>query len=293
MKDNSTEKNEKDYISYQCHGDHLDCIFDNSQKELETEINTVFNKGSVYGQTETSFNLEDDGGNLGKVVLLEYSTKPRDPIVFRICVACLKNSNQIVSIYPFVKEGALISIKITKIIKWENELEAWIEGELPDGRLITFYDVDYPLNKNNYKVDATYRFIIGAFAYSASRPEPGFDLTGQDAINFNDKLGEMTEYDETGNALPVHFSTEKLCALLQDDSRAPDEAYYISTVGKISTSSSLNRKFYHYKIRLKAENNDEKNDIYIPCYLKKAKNIIVHAPQLHGVLWLTGFNVGN
>jgi len=291
MADNNSEKDENDYTSYQCHGDHLDCVLDSFKDELGKMINTAIQDSSLYGQTETSFNLGDDETKFGKVAVLEYSSGEKDPIIFRSCIACLKDSNQLVSLYPLVKEGVRLPVKITEIKEWTNGLEAWVTGEIPDDRMICFFDTDYSLNKDKYKVGDTYDFIIGALAYHAEEMKSkGFDLEGQKAIDFKAKIGEAPEYDEKGNVLPVHFSTEKLCAFIQFVKGAPDEAEFITTVDSVSEISSLGKTYYHFDIKLNS--NDEDDDhISIPCYVKKNDETkeIVHAPQIQGYLWITGY----
>lgn len=58
----------------------------------------------------------------------------------------------LVSGYPVVKEGILLPLKITEIKDWDNGLEGWITAELPDERSLTFFDVDYTINKEKYEI---------------------------------------------------------------------------------------------------------------------------------------------
>ena len=45
-------------------------------------------------------------------------------------MCAIDDSMQFVSMYPCVREGTIIPLKITEIEEWKNGLEAWITGEL-------------------------------------------------------------------------------------------------------------------------------------------------------------------
>lgn len=188
------------------------------------------------------------------------------------------------------KGGTVISLKIEEIEEWENRLEAWITGELADGRLLTFFDADYALNKNNYENGKTLDFMIGALAYFAGEPETkGFTFEGQKAIDFKAKMREEPEYDENGNVKPIHFSTENLCALLQTGN-PPDDAEFISTVEDVKTVETLGNSFWKFHILYRdGEDNEEK----IPAYVLKTKEnrSLDKAAQIQGVVWLTGYMI--
>lgn len=286
--DYNPETDEKDEDSYQCHGNHWDCVLADLEKEFAGLLKTAVENASVIcGEVETDYNL-DEGIQHGRIAELEYSEKPDDEISIRLIISHTEESNQLISMYPCVKAGVSILLKITEITEWQNGVEAWIRGELADGRSISFFDANYAVNKDKYKIDEQYNFVIGALAYNAKEPESkGFSFEGQKAIDFKAKLGEAPEYDEDGNVKPIYFSTETLCALFQT-SLALDDAEYITTVEDIKTVSALGKSFWKFDTLYRSEDD---GDLKIPTFvLKSEKNkALDKATQIQGVLWLTGY----
>ena len=224
---------------YQYHGNHWDCILENGKNEISQAISESIEKGKAYGETICDYILDEKLH--GKVLMLEFDNGVKtSPIVVRSVIAATKdNKLTLVSAYPVVKGGIVLSLEITEIKEWENGLEGWITAELPDGGSLTFFDADYAINKEKYEIGQSYDFILGALAYFAEEPESkGFKFEGQKAIDFKEKIGEEPDYDEEGNVKPVEFSTASLCAFLQAG-HAPDEAEFITTVDDVKTVIAL------------------------------------------------------
>ena len=66
----------------------------------------------------------------GRIIELEYSKTETEPLSIKFIVCAIDDSMQFVSMYPCVREGAIIPLKITEMEEWKNGLEAWITGEL-------------------------------------------------------------------------------------------------------------------------------------------------------------------
>lgn len=280
---------DENHISCQCHGDHWDCVL-NDENEFNLTIKKAVEKSHLYGDCETSYNLDEPDDRGGRVIVLEHYEDEDSPICERLSTVPLQDSVQLVSAYPVIRQGVKIPLKIVNILEWTNKLEAWITGEIEDGRTITFFDADYAINKASYQIGKIYDFMIGALAYTAEEPETkGFDFEGQKAIDFKAKLGEEPDYDEDGNVKPLHFSTEKLCSFMQWGNHAPDEAEFISVVDDIKTVNYLGKSFYNFGVIFRTE--DEEEDIVIPCFYKIEDDTpdLSNATQLQGVLWLCGF----
>ena len=280
------EENEQDLLEYQCHGDHWHCILENPEKQFSEILTTAVGNASVIcGDVQTDFNIE--GKTHGQVIELEYS-KNDDSIAVRMIFCPIDDSVQLISAFPCVKKGVLLSLKITKIIEWENGLEAWIIAELPDEKPLTFFDSNYAINKDKYEIGKTCEFMVGALAYLAEEPkQKGFSLEGQKAIDFKMKLGQEPEYDENGNVKPVEFSTESLCAFMQVCG-SPDDVDFISTVDDFETVNSFDDTFWKFDVVYRRV--DDECD-KIPTFVKKTKKnkSLDKATQLQGFLWLTGY----
>lgn len=281
-------KEDEKKVNCQCHGNHWDCIFKGKKKNMFKMITESVEQGHMYKNNICDYNLKDEKIH-GKVAMLEYNRGDEDsPVVIRNVIAVAKdNTLSLVSGYPVVKEGRRLSLKITEIIEWENELEAWISAELPDGKNLTFFDSDYAVNKDKYVPGNTYDFNIGALAYSVSEPETkGFTFEGQTAIDFNAKIGQETEYDEDGKVKPIHFSTESLCAFIQTD-KVPDDAEFISTVNEVKNVTALGESYWFFNVIYRTDGDDLELPVYA---LKSSENEnIQKANQLKGLLWITGF----
>lgn len=289
--DEENDEEDENHVSSQCHGDHWDCVFKDSEKEFAETIQTVIQEGQLVGTNETDFILEEK--THGKVFELEYAKDDSDPLSARALIVSQGESNQFVSMYPVVRNGLNISLQLCDISEWENGLEAWLTGELSDGRQIVFFDADYAIHKNEYEIGNTYNFVLGALAYFAEEPESkGFSFEGQKAIDFKAKIGEEPEYDEDGNVKPVEFSTANLCAFLQFGSHAPDDAEFISTVDSAKTVNSFNNLFCQFNVIYKSDDSDE---IKIPTYVQKndKNKELEKAEQIQGVLWVVGFIADN
>ncbi len=284
--DPETEKED----NYQYHGNHWECILDNPEDEIVPLISESVEKGFVYGKEICHYKLDEKLH--GVAAILEYNKGDGEsPIVVRSVIATNKdNKNVLVSGYPVIKRGLRLSLKISEIKEWENGLEGWITGELPDGRKLTFFDADFAITKEKYEVGETCNFYLAAFAYSAKEPESkGFKFEGQKAIDFKAKLGEEPEYDEDGNVKPVEFSTETLCAFMQTGP-APDEAEYITTVDEVKSVKAFGKNFWTFDVIYR---NGDDDSVKIPAFvLQSAENeSILNATQLQGMLWLVGYVV--
>lgn len=289
----SDSDSEEEEPSYQYHGNHWDCVLSDPEKDFSATITTALENGELVGQNETDYSLDEDKSKKthGKVFELGYLNRHDDSLSVRILIAALEDSNQVISMYPVVKDGALFSLKITEIKEWNNGLEGWITAEFPDEKEITFFDADYGLNKDKYEIGKNYNFIIGALSYVATEPETkGFKLEGQEAIDFKAKTGEAPDYDENGNVKPVEFSTENLCSFMQGFN-APDEAEYITVVDEVKSAKALGNSFWKFNIIYRGF---ETEDILIPTFvLKNDKNKKLNkASQIQGIVWLTGYLAG-
>lgn len=298
---NSDSKKNNDMTEYENHGDNLSCIMDSdSTEELSQIITHSIQDADLYAQTETDFYT--DKLLHSKVFMLEYPKAANSKISVRNILAVTNMGNELLSIYPVVRAGNTIPIRITNIIEWSNKLEAWIAGDIAlkgedgeeDGRSIEFFDADYVLHKGEYKIGEVYNFCIGALAYVVkenNRKE--FSLEGKDATDFRAKIGQDDEYDENGVVKPVTFFLDQCCAIMQYDTYAPDEAEFLSTVEKVDTIQCFEKDFYYFDILLKETSIDEPV-ARIPCFVRKCdKNAhITSAKQLQGLIWIAGYKVG-
>jgi len=274
----------------ECHGDHWEAVLSDSKKDFYDVIKTSLEDSTLVGSKN---------GNH----LLSYREKDKygeeSPVSVKIIISEKGDSNEVMSGYPCVSNGAYVHVKIEKINEWENGLEATIEGETVSGNFISFFDTDYVLHKNEYIEGEYYWFSLAGIIYSAEVLEKGaadIELLGKEAIDFKAKIGEEPEYDENGNIKPVHFSLDNLVAFIPTE--CPDDVEFQSPLIGTKTVS----RFFGAKIvsgymitAYRSESGECAQDIRIPFIV--AQSNFEGKPRenkpCRGMLWLHGHVVSD
>ena len=128
---------------------HLTNLLQNGKLEDKEEVNAIFFDDGIQS-TETLFSLSLDN-DLSALALIVAS---RD-----------KTSKELVSVYPFVRVGETLQLKIAEIKEWDNKYEAVIVAETKGEQTISFFDTKYYKNKEKYKIGDYYTFIVSALGY--------------------------------------------------------------------------------------------------------------------------------
>lgn len=193
-----------------------------------------------------------------------------------------KQVNEVVSGYPSVQSKNSIKLKITKIDEWDNFIEAVITGETEDEESITFFDTNYFLHKESYKIGEIYNFTISALGYDVEMlDEKSFSFEGQKAKDWLAKIGREPTYDERGNVEPVVFYLNELVAFLQTG----DDATFQSPIKSVETIRAFDKDFYKFKITIL-------RDPDVEIYLYAKTDFFDRKPglgdALRGIIWLQG-----
>lgn len=77
-----------------------------------------------------------------------------------------EEANNLVSLFPFFATGSQHTLTLREVIVWEGGLEAQITASWGEGE-VTFFDTQYPINRNWYETGKDYDFIFSGVAYNA------------------------------------------------------------------------------------------------------------------------------
>ncbi len=167
---------------------------------------------------------------------------------------------------PIFDSGRSYHLILDKVYVWENGAEATITAHFSDDKdfEITFYDVNYLENKDLYYEGVGYMFDLYAIAYNAQivpEEERSFSFEGENAVNFNKKVGNETEYDENGNPKPIEFSLSNLHSFHQLKKELPEDASFQSPIKAVwKNIDFLGKKVHEVEIGLPYHNHDYEHD---------------------------------
>lgn len=188
---------------------------------------------------------------------------------------------------------------IEHVYVWKSGAEATIRAHFADdeGRKITFYDTDYLENKDKYYVGCGYIFDVYGIAYHAEivpEDQRSFQFEGEEAINFNKKVGCETEYGENGVPEPVVFYTEDLHSFFQVNDKYPEDASFRSPISAVyGNIDYLGKKVYGVEIGLPYYNEecDKLHPLTVFIAADTNKNL-TSCPEvgepIHGIIYLQG-----
>ncbi len=273
------EDEDSDVEYYQGHGDHIDAIM-HTDKFFSQYFSLCVQKAEVHKITDTKVSDEEGESRPSKVASLVYGS---EDLKFMTLIASGKESNNIITMYPYMK-GYACDVVIQHVIEWENQIEATIVFDIGD-REYACFATDYYYNKNKYIPGRKARLSLAAIGMKVEPGKKGFDFNGQETIDFLAKVGEKPDYDEQGNIKPLHFSTEKLVSYLRTDDATPDAGQFQSPATNIRHCELLDIPFIKCDINI--TNPDE--PCFVPLYFREEffPNIKQDSP-VAGWLWLTG-----
>lgn len=77
-----------------------------------------------------------------------------------------RDANEIVSLFPFFTGGGQHTLRLHRVIVWDDGAEAQIEAGWGESE-ITFFDVGFLVNRLWYETEQDYEFILSGIAYVA------------------------------------------------------------------------------------------------------------------------------
>ena len=224
----------------QGHGSHWETVL--GEESIVAKLKEIVQNSGVLSRKRTKVDF-GAGTEEKDVFTLVCPTSEDSPLDFMTLLAENDGYNELVSAYPFVREGALLNGKITDIEIWNNNVEAVVTMEFGEDREISFFATDYNINKEKYRVGAYCDVRLAAVAYECKVQDTqklSFQLKGDAAKNFRSQLGQEVrekigtdKHDES----PISFDTSEMTMLLpisedyRDDFRFVSPVQYVSPFG--------------------------------------------------------------
>lgn len=273
----------------QAHGHHWKCVT-NPDRLFEKNIPELFQKGTIIDMTLAKGKFFDNDFITSEGVFsFAYPDKELSPLVIIAKDRRKKETNVLVTAFPFIKTGAPITLKIEKILEWDHYLEALMQCTTEDDQKITFFDTKYFVNKDQYETGKTYNFLIAGLAYHVEFPEKDtISFEGEAALQWYRELGREIEYDKNGEVKPLEINKEELVALLPKDDKYPDSYEFQSPVMSITDSENMfDHEFYKLEIIIFRD-----PDFTIPLFVQKEK-FNNKKPEINkaimGNVWIQGY----
>lgn len=226
----------------QGHGSHWETVL--GEESIVAKLKEIVQNSGVLSRKRTKVDF-GAGPEEKDVFTLVCPTSEDSPLDFMTLLAENDGYNELVSAYPFVREGALLNGKITDIEIWNNNVEAVVTMEFGEDREISFFATDYNINKAKYQVGAYCEVRLASFAYECKVQDTqklSFKLEGDAAKNFRSNLGEdirnelgVKENDES----PIQFDASEMTLLLPISDDYKDDYKFLSPVQSVSTFEIL------------------------------------------------------
>ena len=226
----------------QGHGSHWETVL--GEESIVAKLKEIVQNSGVLSRKRTKVDF-GAGPEEKDVFTLVCPISEDSPLDFMTLLAENDGYNELVSAYPFVREGALLKGKITDIEIWDNNVEAVVTMEFGKDREIGFFTTDYNINKDKYKVGAYFEVKLVAFAYECKVQDTqklSFQLEGDAAKKFRANLGKeimekigMDEHDES----PISFDTSEMTMLRPISEDYKDDYRFVSPVQYVSSFEVL------------------------------------------------------
>lgn len=226
----------------QGHGSHWETVL--GEESIVAKLKEIVQNSGVLSRKRTKVDF-GAGPEEKDVFTLVCPTSEDSPLDFMTLLAENDGYNELVSAYPFVREGALLNGKITDIEIWNNNVEAVVTMEFGEDREISFFATDYNINKDKYQVGAYCEVRLASFAYECKVQDTqklSFQLEGDAAKKFRANLGKeimekigMDEHDES----PISFDTSEMTMLRPISEDYKDDYRFVSPVQYVSSFEVL------------------------------------------------------
>ena len=226
----------------QGHGSHWETVL--GEESIVAKLKEIVQNSGVLSRKRTKVDF-GAGPEEKDVFTLVCPISEDSPLDFMTLLAENDGYNELVSAYPFVREGALLKGKITDIKIWDNNVEAVVTMEFGKDREIGFFTTDYNINKDKYKVGAYFEVKLVAFVYECKVQDTqklSFQLEGDAAKKFRANLGKeimekigMDEHDES----PISFDTSEMTMLRPISEDYKDDYRFVSPVQYVSSFEVL------------------------------------------------------
>lgn len=219
---------------------------------------------------------------------LEYGDSPLN------CLAIItrepgEKSLTLSSAYPFLREGAPVTLGILEINKDEDGLEACLKCTTKDRTEISFFEPLYPCCRNTYGTGEVYEFSLAALAYLIE-PVLDTDIKIQSGplleLERQRRLEEDPRADVSGITC-VTVSMAEMRTIFPQENRM--DAEFQTVIEDVSSFRFEGTQFHRMRVVL--IRRDEQD---IEAYLYASEHVLKDyhpkvGDSIRGVLWLQGY----
>ncbi|PZM86575.1 hypothetical protein DLH72_00705 [Candidatus Gracilibacteria bacterium] len=214
---------------------------------------------------------------------------------FRVIILYRENSYNLETFYPNFSNGSLVSIEILEIREDENQVEAYIVGEILTNheikRKILFIATDYILNKEKYFVGNKISISLSSTPVVLGIAKEYFE------VNYNEEilnaLGIDIKYDKDGNIEPTKFYTNLLTYIMESDKT--DVVYeFMASIEEEENLKISDIEIKKLLLSINLGGEDDNNIIKFPMYFNKEKYseiTLEKGVKIQGFLEFHGFLV--
>lgn len=281
----------KDYFDpHQGHGGHWGTIVNTDKVDLIDFLQSHLEGSKEVATVNTTMNDED---GLAMPVTVMGLTTGDEEVAMTSLIIEGEERNEFIAAFPALKDtGTEVTMKLVKMNEYANGLEGVLTCETEFGANLCFFDTDYYLHKDEYKIGESYTFKLGALASEAEvLPEEDrvMKFSVEQTINMANAEGSEIEYDEDGNVVPREWIMDQLVYCMNTVDEVPDEYGFQSPVTNSKSLKIWGTPMYRMNVTV-VRTEDEPDAVVIPMYAKKAffdkkpkKNEAVR-----GMLWMLG-----
>lgn len=281
----------KDYFDpHQGHGGHWGTIVNTDKVDLIDFLQSHLEGSKEVATVNTTMNDED---GLAMPVTVMGLTTGDEEVAMTSLIIEGEERNEFIAAFPALKDtGTEVTMKLVKVNEYANGLEGVLTCETEFGANLCFFDTDYYLHKDEYKIGESYTFKLGALASEAEvLPEEDhvMKFSVEQTINMANAEGSEIEYDEDGNVVPREWIMDQLVYCMNTVDEVPDEYGFQSPVTNSKALKIWGTPMYRMNVTV-VRTEDEPDAVVIPMYAKKAffdkkpkKNEAVR-----GMLWMLG-----
>ena len=278
----------KDY--FEGHGGHWGTIVNTDKVDLIDFLQSHLEGSKEVATVNTTMNDED---GLAMPVTVMGLTTGDEVVAMTSLIIEGEERNEFIAAFPALKDtDTEVTMKLVKVNEYANGLEGVLTCETEFGANLCFFDTDYYLHKDEYKIGESYTFKLGALASEAEvLPEEDrvMKFSVEQTINMANAEGSEIEYDEDGNVVPREWIMDQLVYCMNTVDEVPDEYGFQSPVTNSKALKIWGTPMYRMNVTV-VRTEDEPDAVVIPMYAKKAffdkkpkKNEAVR-----GMLWMLG-----
>lgn len=266
---------------HQGHGDHWECLFENTSVFVEDWLRTLVREGSLEPPT---CRIEKPGDAAG----IAY---PATPLRGLALVTAGEDANELASAYPWAARGVRRRMVVEEIIPWDNGIEAWITASFPgdDGHSLTFFDTRYYAGKDRVRVGLEADFVLAGLAYFAEviEPAPVF-ITNPETIR-----AMRATSDQADDTSPIEVRLNGAAILFPRDDLAPSDYEFQVPVKEVEHFTVFDRTVTRITAtvtRLTGRDDEDVDvDFYVAAERWRRNARPLPGADIRGAVWLQGY----